>query len=818
MLLCPAWGLRALIHCVMKNNIIVLMLLVSSVAALHAQTLTVRDFGTQHPLEGVTVQSEAAAAVTDARGRADISVMKGAAAVSIRYVGYQTLNLSYAQLEQQRFQVSLEEDRIALDAVVVSATRWRQSRRETLVRISTIRPGEVALQNPQTAADLLGLSGEVFIQKSQLGGGSPMIRGFATNRVLLAVDGVRMNTAIFRSGNVQNVISLDPFAIENTEVVFGPGSIIYGSDAIGGVMNFYTLTPAFSGSDTPSVQGNAALRFATANSEKTGHVDFAAGWKKLALLGSFSYNDFDDLLMGRHGPDDFLRTRFVQRIAGRDSVLVNPNPRRQVPTGYDQYNLMQKVRYAPNERWDVQYGFHYSRTSNYSRYDRLLRPRDNTLRSAEWDYGPQIWMMNNLNVAHTGTGKLFDGAVLRLAHQFFEESRIERNLNNKRRMIRTEQVDAWSANFDLEKQWSGGKHRLFYGLEFIFNKVASTGEDENIESGAVTPAASRYPDGAGWHSAAAYLTWRGKVSDKFALQSGARYNAVGLDAVFDQTFFPFPFSEARQRARSLTGSAGLVFNPTPLWQISFNAATGFRAPNVDDVGKVFDSSPGFVVVPNPDLRPEYAYSLDLGIAKTFGNTLKLDATAFYTYLDNALVRRNFSLNGRDSILYAGELSRVQAIQNAAFATVWGIQAGLEVKLPAGFGISSRYNLQLGEEELDNGEVAPLRHAAPAFGVSRLTYARKRFNAEFYLVYNAAVFNADLAPEEQGKEYIYARDADGKPYTPAWTTLNLKTMYRIGEKWNAGVGLENITDRRYRPYSSGITAPGRNLVLALRAGF
>ncbi|HMR57759.1 MAG TPA: TonB-dependent receptor plug domain-containing protein, partial [Cyclobacteriaceae bacterium] len=114
-----------------------------------------------------------------------------------------------------------------LDEVVVSVNRWEQNQREISTRVTKISPALIQLQNPQTSADMLGLSNQVFIQKSQLGGGSPMIRGFATNRVLLVIDGVRMNNAIFRSGNLQNVISLDANAIQNTEVVFGPGSVVY---------------------------------------------------------------------------------------------------------------------------------------------------------------------------------------------------------------------------------------------------------------------------------------------------------------------------------------------------------------------------------------------------------------------------------------------------------------------------------------------------------------------------------------------------------------------------------------------------------------
>ena len=126
---------------------------------------------------------------------------------------------------------------------------WEEDKKEVPVKINTITKKEADFFNPQTSADLLTASNEVFVQKSQLGGGSPMIRGFAANSVLLVIDGVRMNNAIYRSGNLQNVISLDPNTIERTEVIFGPGSIIYGSDALGGVFSFTSRNPVLSGSD-----------------------------------------------------------------------------------------------------------------------------------------------------------------------------------------------------------------------------------------------------------------------------------------------------------------------------------------------------------------------------------------------------------------------------------------------------------------------------------------------------------------------------------------------------------------------------------------
>src|SRR5690606_22392978 len=254
-----------------------------------------------------------------------------------------------------------------------------------------------------TAADLLSLSGKVYIQKSQQGGGSPMIRGFSTNRLLYTVDGVRMNTAIFRGGNLQNVINLDPFATESTEVLFGPGTVIYGSDAIGGVMSFTTIKPQLSLSDKTLVSGKAVTRYSSANNEKTGHFDVNVGWKKWALVTSISSWDYDHLRQGSHGPDDYIKPVYVQRQDSTDVIINQDDPLLQIPSAYSQINMMQKVRFKPNELWDLEYGFHFSETSPYGRYDRNTRYRNGTLRYAEWSYGPQKWMMNNLSVNHKAT-------------------------------------------------------------------------------------------------------------------------------------------------------------------------------------------------------------------------------------------------------------------------------------------------------------------------------------------------------------------------------------------------------------------------------
>jgi hemoglobin/transferrin/lactoferrin receptor protein len=291
-----------------------------------------------------------------------------------------------------------------------------------------------------------------------------------------------------------------------------------------------------------------------------------------------------------------------------------------------------------------------------------------------------------------------------------------------------------------------------------------------------------------------------------------------LDAQFDTTFYSFPFNEANINNGALTGSLGVVYRPEESWAINANFGTAFRAPNVDDVGRTFDSEPGAVTIPNPDLKAEYAYNWDIGVAKIINDRLKIDVTAYYTLLNNAMVRRDYQLNGQDSIIFDGVNSQVQAIQNAAVANVYGVQTGIELKLASGLNFSSDINYQMGEEELDDGSVSPSRHAAPLFGTTRLNFKTKGLLVQVYANYQAERSHAKLAVEERAKTEIYAFDENGSTYAPAWYTLNFKMNYQLWEGFSLNAGVENITDQRYRPYSSGMSAPGRNYVISLNLRF
>ena len=368
--------------------------------------------------------------ITNFRGEADISEFSDTEIIHFKHLSHVLKKISKLQLGNSN-NVFLSSNTQGLEGIVISASKFEQSKRDIPQKIVSVNRASIQFSNPQTSADLLENTGKVYIQKSQLGGGSPMIRGFATNRLLITVDGVRMNNAIFRGGNLQNVIAIDPFSIQNTEVTLGSGSVIYGSDAIGGVISFYTQKPKLSYSDSLLFESNIIVRYASASNEKTGHFDFNLGYKKWAFVTNGSYTSFGDLKMGKNGPSDYLRPEFVLTTNAGDVIIENNNPRIQKFTGYNQLNMMQRARYEAHKDLSFDLGLYYTRASNIPRYDRLIRYKNNVLRSAEWNYGPQEWFMSNLQITKlSSNSNLHDKIKATLAYQNFKESRLDRNFQS----------------------------------------------------------------------------------------------------------------------------------------------------------------------------------------------------------------------------------------------------------------------------------------------------------------------------------------------------------------------------------------------------
>lgn len=798
-----------------KSLFILLLLLV--IVKLQSQTILVYDQQTGEPISNVFIfnNDNTATGLSNELGYARLEGFSASDDIHFQHPSYNDLVLDLLLIENMRFKVPLNQKLINLEEVVVSANRWETKTYEIPNNIDVIKSKDIIFANPTTSADMLTSTSGVFIQKSQLGGGSPMIRGFSANKILFTLDGIRMNNAIYRGGNLQNVLQADVNSIESAEVIYGPGTNVYGSDALGGVIDIHLLSPMLMDSNKWNASGHAFARFSSAAVERTVHADVNVSNNKWGILTMFSYSAFDDLVMGTMLNDYNLREEYVKSSNGLDTIVQNSNPRTQRYSGYNQFNFTTKISNRINDKVQWSYGFYLSRTSAVPRYDRLLEYSDNQLKYAVWEYDPQQWMMHRLSFDFDGKTIMYDHMNIRLAYQDIKEGRNDRKFQNEWLRQRLEHVQIISLNNDYDKSLKN-QQLLFYGLEMNYNNVISTGEETNINTGETNKVSTRYPDGSNIYlSGGAYLTYKKNfVSSPLTFIGGARISHTSLNSqIEDTSFYNLPYTEIKFNHWATTGSLGFVYHPRN-WQVHLNLSSGFRSPNLDDAAKIFDSEPGNVVVPNQNLQPEYIYSIDAGIVKKFNDRARIELTGFYSYLDQAIVRRDFQLNGQDSIIYDGELSRVQAMVNAGYANVYGTSLSIYIRLFNNFVLNSSLTYIKGEDD----EGFAIRHAPPLFGKTALSFEKNKLKLQLSSAYNAKVSFEHLAPSERSKSYLYATDEDGNPYSPKWWTLDFKGSYAFNEKLLLTFGVENIMNYRYRPYSSGITAPGRNFIVAFRYTF
>ncbi len=753
--------------------------------------------------------------ITNEKGEADISLFSEEEKLIISHISYKNLVTTKEELKKTNYKIELSETLEILNEVVVSSSRWAMRKQDIPNRVKSIRKVEIEYNTPQTTADLISAKGEVFVQKSQLGGGSPMIRGFAANKILLVVDGVRMNNAIYRSGNLQNILSVDAESVERSEIIFGPASVSYGSGALGGVISFSTLEPKFSESK-PEVKAKLQSRYSSANKEKTIHADFNVYTKKLSWISSFTHNNFGDLKAGTKVKEVYnnvaYREIYADRIGGKDIVIENKDKSLQKQSAYKQTSVLQKIAYKVSDKLKLTYSLNYSITNNIPRYDRLAQRKGDGLKYAEWYYGAQKWLMNSVKIESNYRTLIFDKVRTIFAIQNYEESRHDRKFNKAEKRERYEEVTAKSFCVDFDKSIKKAGN-IYYGAEYIINDVKSYGEKTDIENNKKEAISSRYPDNSEFKTYAVYLNYKINIYDKISWLAGGRYSRIKQYAPFhDKRFFDFPFDEINIDTDNITGSTGITYRPIEALQLNMNIASGFRAPNLDDLAKVFDSADDVVVVPNNNLNPEKTKTLD--IAVHYQNSfMRIGLTVFKTWLKDAMVRRDFLFNGKDELEYNGNMCKVQALINADKAEIKGINSYLEFYF-RNFEIVNNFTLTRGKDN----EGIPLRHVSPPFGYSSLKYKYKRMIFDLNINYNLEKKADEMATSEKKKHYMYALNEKGEVFTPSWTCLNFKFKMNINKYLGINTGVDNIFDTYYRPYSSGIGAAGRNFYISIIARY
>ena len=825
------------------KQIFLLFLFITS--TIFSQQITVYDDETGKVIEGVALfnTNQTISAITDENGQVDISEFSNEM-IYFSHVSYAEYAIDKLVILSKNNVVYLSKQSEQLDEVVVSVFKGNAKANRIAEQIQVFNTKEIEKVSPQTSANLLEVIPGIRVQRSQLGGGSPVLRGMESNRVLLVVDGVRMNNAIYRKGHLQNAITVAPNMLDKVEVAFGPSSVIYGSDALGGAIHYYTKTPKLSQEN--EVKGSFFSRYSTVNDERTNQGSIELRFPKWASFTSVSYSDFGDLKMGEnrsHGFEDWGKVfYFSENLNGNynQNPTVNNDLATQKNTGYNQTDILQKFYVPLSRNTDLKINVQYSTSSDIPRFDRMTELTDesdpSSLKFAEWYYGPQDRLLISPQLSIQPKKKWLNEGTFTLAYQNVKESRIQRRFGRLQRSYREEEVDIYSLNGDFSVALAKNRN-LGYGFEVAYNDVNSNsyGKELDVVNNQIVgftnnfSVQSRYPDGgSSYLSSALYSNYRQDVSKRSTLNLGMRLTNTQLKAKWiDNTFITLPDADISLSNTALTATIGYVFKPTKNWQLNAVLSSGFRSPNIDDVGKIREKS-NRLTIPNVDLKPEHAYNAEIGIEKYFNNRkFRIAADVYYMLLDNYIYRDAINDPGF-SLEYDGETyttadRQILANVNRGSAYVTGFTANYQGKLHKNWTTTGSITYTKGRT-FDTDE--PMSSIPPLFGNFDVNYVNENVEAGVDFRFNAkksiedfnideGIDNHDLTPIVDAT----ATEDINKFYgSPSWAIVGTHLAYKINTNFKLQGRLSNIFDKHYREFASGLSAPGRNLSLSVIANF
>jgi hemoglobin/transferrin/lactoferrin receptor protein len=801
---------------------------------LIAQEIEIRDSETGFPLSGALINNidKSKYTVTDENGNASLSIFEKNEIISIQIYGYknQQINLT----DQNKVIIYMKGEEEALEEVILSVARSKTSRKQIAEKVTILSSEEISLNNPSTGGDILKLSPGIRLQKTQGGGGSPVLRGFEANRVLLVIDGVRMNNAIYRTGHLQNSITIDPNNIDRVEIIFGSSSVGYGSDALGGVIHYYTKSPKINNNEKFKTYFNS--QFQSANNSILNNLTAELSFKKWASLSSISFSNFGDIKIGKNRNHGYKKWGLTPFYSANNSNNYNPNQLEnkdsniQKNTKYNQLDFFQKFSFLIAPKKQLLINFQFSKSSDIPRYDKLVEKKNGALKFAEWNYGPQQRLLIAPQLKFFPEKKFLNKGRLIIAYQNIRESRVKRMFLSLDRQNQEEYLNLLSINGDFD--FNIKNHSFSYGFEGTYNDLYSIGYSQKlileknkiIDLDLRLPITSRYPsNGSSYRSVAAYINWIWDINNDVTLSAGMRLTETFLKAKWKETNnINSLLSAFNMDSKALTETIGLTYRPKKNIQWSFVISSGFRNPNIDDIGKIREQN-GFLIVPNSFLKPEYAYNLETGFTKFFNNSKDyISLRGFTTLISRHIVRADYSIfsdnttEDDSTIIYNNEEVKTLANKNLGNRYIFGGSFDSYFTFSKNIFFKNSITITEGNK---NEKYGPLPSISPIFGLVSLNYKNS-----FFKLSSLISFSGSKDPEkysfggEDGLEetpIIY--DSNNIKYagTPSWYDFSIIGNYIINNTLKINFGIYNLFDFHYREFGSGISAPGRNFQLGLK---
>ena len=713
------------------------------------------------------------------------------------------------------------DDTYVLKDITVTGTRGERDSFETPRAVSVATEEEIARRNVVNITDILREEAGVQVQKTTYGQGSPIIRGLTGYHTLILIDGVRLNNSTFRSGPNQYMATVDAGQVERIEVVRGPGSVLYGSSAMGGVINAITKMPVEFPSKL-SIHPRIYTRLSSADSAKSVRMEFSGGYDRLSFIGGGSYKGVGDLKPGK-GYDVQLDNRKLLLTSESDPDI--PAGARLVdtesPTSWKEADGDLKVIYNISDNQDVRFAYQMVRQQDVPRYDKLV--------TGEYDtflFDPQNRDLAYANYSAREVTSFIDAMQISLSYHRQEEGQKQQKAESSSLKETNDIVNTAGLSLQLTSFLSG-KQRLTYGGEFYHDTVASESIATNLESNEIkTSTWGRFPDGAKFWDMNAYLQDEIKILDNLEITLAGRYTRYSTQA--DLSLKDPAFGEFDSSGDAATGSFGLVYGITKNLNFVFNLGQAFRAPSLNDTTAVEVTNEG-IDAPSPDLESERSTGIDVGLKTRFGH-FSGSITYYYTMIDGLVTRVpvDEAYAGQEMPKLYRDLQNtyedmdVFVKDNIQKANIQGIELDLMAAIPHVKGVSAYGNLTFTRgHDVDNDQ--PIRREQPLGGLLGIRWTEKngRFWADLYSRFADKQDRLSSGDRRDPRIPGTTRDTsifDPRAYTPEWFTLNVRAGLNMVNLPGITLGVENILNRRYREHGSGVDGPGINFVASVDQSF
>ena len=653
------------------------------------------------------------------------------------------------------------------DEVVVTATRRETSSSEIPEAVSVVTSEQMA--GRQLALDAIADTVGGYVQQTTPGQGAAIIRGLKGSALLHLVDGMRLNNAIFRNAPTQYFALLPTTAAERIEVVRGTPASLYGSDAVGGVVQFVTRRPAFESADA-GVRGELSAGYETVDDARriAGTID--AGSTDWYLTVSA-----ESLRAGN------------RTVGGGETVG---------PSGWEARAGRFAAGLTPDDETTWSVDFHYYEQPNTPRVDELVPGSgQEDPSSSEFFFAPNRRVYGKARYEKSNGLAGVDWDVS-FAWQHIDDDRVTRDFEAPDR--RREQNSSDLYGLLVTAGGASETASWLAGVELYYDLVTSARQVENVASGATAPVTSRFPDGSEVLRGSIFASMERFVGERLTLSGGLRFSEV------DVRLPATPVTAATTiRNGDLAGDLGAIVDLISGWQWTANLGAGFRAPNVFDLGTLGSRPGNRFNVPNTFLDSEQVLQFDTGL-RYLSDRLQFEGVVYALRYDDRITS---VLTGQTT---PGGRDIVQSV-NATRSSVHGAELGTIVRLSDAVSLRAVLTWTRGEQRVAGGEDEPADRIPPLGGVVEVSYDDGgSWLFDGWLRYAAA------------QDRLSARDIRDTRInpagTPGWGSLGVRARFVPSERWTISVALDNLLDKRYRVHASGIDAPGRNLALAVSLGF